>query len=131
MLTGNYEINILLTEHPFPPAVKRPGSDNIDIPVDDPKRKSGAPNFTHHLFFFEKDGEICGYHQTELSKQLMMDLHVNGNVVSWRAFSGSEGVDIWQYTMLINDATDDIAGVCFGEPPLFRGFIAFSGKKLG
>ncbi len=132
MLNGKYEIHILLSEHPFPPAEILPGADNIELPAVDPKRQPGVVrDFTHYLYFYEKDGEVRGVHQTELSKQLMDELHIHDNVASWKAFSGSEGVDLWQYTMVYNEVTNDVAGVCFGTAPLFRGYIVFSGKRVG
>lgn len=131
MLNGKYEINILLSEHPFPAAGILPDADNIELPAVDEKRLPGVvKDFTHYLYFYEKDGQIRGIHQTELSKQLMDELHVSENVVSWRAFSGSEGHDLWQYTMVYNDVTNSVAGVCFGTAPLFRGYIVFSGRKV-
>jgi len=69
-------------------------------------------------------------HQTELSRQVMDELQVGENAVSWKAYSGSEGVDLWQYTMVFNEVTGDTAGVCFGMNPCFRGYIVFSGKKI-
>ncbi len=129
MLKGKYEIRILLDQNPYPTPVILEGSGNVQLEKVDPKRAPGE-GFTHYLEFTETAEGIHGVHQTELSKQVMDRLHVDGNVASWQAYSGSEGVDLWQYTMLYNEATDDVAGVAFGMPPCFRGYIVFSGKKI-
>ena len=132
MREGVYEINILLGENPFPHPVINEGADNIELPPVDETRLPGVVKTPKHTLYFTKtENGWRGVHQTELSKQVMDELYVGENVVTWRAFAGTEGVDTWQYAMLVNDASDDIAGVSFGTPPFFRGYIVFSGKKIG
>ena len=200
MLTGTYELTIMLADNVFQSCSVLPGADNIiqagaggpgggpggpaggpggppegGAPAGGPGGPNGAPaeaqrsgfggekdeqgsersfqpptqagneaertlrgreggghmsNMVHHIHFYVKDGVQRAVHQTELSKQVADDLYVTDNTVSWKAYAGSEGVDLWQYVLTFTDISDEMCGACFGLPPFFRGYLPLKAKKV-
>ena len=135
MIFGKYELTISLTTGAYPIAAVRPGANNVVMPpMSDEQRaeyQANARDVTHYVEFYEEDGQMKACHQTELSKQLADDLVITKNTVSWKAYSGSEGVDLWQYCLGYTDVSDDVGGAAFGLEPFFRGYMTIYGKKIG
>lgn len=132
MIRGKYELTIALGVSAYPAPTMHEGADNVELPKKEamaemPKMKP----VTHYLEVFEDKGVVKAIHQTELSKQLVDDLIIGDNCISWKSYSGSEGVDLWQYCLAYNEVSDDIAGVSFGMAPFFRGYMVVYGKKVG
>lgn len=133
MISGKYELTIALTAGAYPHPTILPGADNVEMPVIDNMEefRAKAKNITHYIEFYEEDGVMKACHQTELSKQLVDELVITKNTVSWKAYSGSEGIDLWQYCLCYNSVSNDVGGVSFGLEPFFRGYMTIYGKKIG
>ena len=133
MISGKYELTIAWDGN-YPHPTIRPGADNVELP--DFEKMTASSDFkqpgpiTHYIEFYEENGVMKACHQTELSKQLVDDLVISANCVSWKAYSGSEGVDLWQYCLAYTEISDDVAGVSFGIEPFFRGYMKIFGKKI-
>ncbi len=132
MISGKYELTIALGANAYPCPTLLPDADNVELPVIENMEefRAQAKKITHYIEFYEENGVMKAIHQTELSKQLVDDLVISDNCVSWKAFSGSEGVDLWQYCLAYNGVSNDVGGVSFGLEPFFRGYMTIYGKKL-
>lgn len=132
MISGKYELTIAMAANAYPHPDILPGANNVELPIIENMEefRAKAKNITHYIEFYEENGVIKAIHQTELSKQLVDDLVISNNCVSWKAFSGSEGVDPWQYCLAYNEVTNDVAGVSFGMAPFFRGYMTIYGEKV-
>ena len=129
-MTGTYRFQLSF-ERVFPDPVPKEGANNVELGPRPPKLKAEErPTIYQTVEFFEEDGQIKGVHQTELGKQKIDRVMDDGHTISWSAYSGSEGMDLWYYSMSYNEVTDQVAGIASGAAPLFRGHTLFYGEKL-
>lgn len=130
MITGKYRFQLVFGKI-FPDPVVKAGVDNVELGPTPPRLKvEDRPTIYHTVEFFEEDGVMKAIHQTELGKQKVDKVTYDGHTISWCAYSGSEGVDLWYYSMACNEATDQFAGIASGATPFYRGYILFHGEKI-
>lgn len=89
-----------------------------------------AKDVPHTVEFFMDNGVMKGIHTTPLGKQMIEDIVYNDYSVSWEAFAGTEGSEVFRNTLLINGNTDEVHGFAVGAAPFFRGFTPMMGKRV-
>lgn len=89
-----------------------------------------AKDVPHTVEFFLKDGEMKGIHTTPLGKQMIEDIHYTDFSVSWEAYAGTEGSEVFRNVLLLNGNTDQVRGYAVGAAPYFRGFTPLRGRKV-
>jgi hypothetical protein len=130
MITGTYRFQLSFA-HVFPDPIVKEGGNNVELGVRPPKLKAEErPTIYNTVTFFEEDGVIKGIHQTELGKQKVDRVVYDDHTISWCAFSGSEGTDLWYYSMGYNEVTHQVAGIASGAAPFYRGYTLFYGEKI-
>lgn len=132
MIKGKYKLTLTFNS-PYPLPIIHKDADNVEQPSAEQRKEFAGnvpPDVTHYVEFYEENGMMKAVHQTELSKQLVDDLVISDNCVSWKAYSGTEGVDLWQYCFAYTQISDTIAGVCFGLEPFFRGYMLMYGERV-
>lgn len=78
----------------------------------------------------EKDGILKGILKTEHGLQKIDDIVESEFSISFTAFSGSEGVEVFRYVLLFSDSTAQCVGFTCGIKPFFRSFMPLRGKIL-
>lgn len=130
MRKGSYRFQLCF-DRIFPDPVIREGADNEKLGPPPARLKAAErPTIFNTVEFFEEDGVLKGVHQTELGRQKVDRVQWDGHTISWSAYSGSEGMDLWHFTLCYSQVSDQIAGIAFGAPPYFRGYTLFWGTKI-
>lgn len=88
------------------------------------------PTQEFELTISEKDGVLKGILKTEHGYQKIDDIVESEFALSFTAFSGSEGVEVFRYALLFSDSTDQIVGFTCGIKPFFRSFMPLRGQIL-
>lgn len=89
-----------------------------------------AKDVPHTVEFFQEDGVLKGIHTTPLGKQWIEDIVCTDYSVSWEAYAGTEGSEVFRNVLLLNAKTDEVRGYAVGAAPYFRGFTPLRGRKL-
>jgi len=78
----------------------------------------------------EKDGVIKGVLKSEHGCQKIDDIVESEFSISFTAYAGSEGVEIFRFVLMLSDSTAQIVGYAAGIKPFFRSFMPLCGKVL-
>lgn len=79
----------------------------------------------------EKDGAIKGVLKSEHGCQKIDDIVESDFSISFTAYAGSEGVDIFRFVLMFSDSTPQIVGYAAGTKPCFRSFMPLCGRVQG
>ena len=132
MITGKYEFIIDFSRFRAPGFPIKEGVENVELPdfSQMPDNMPPMPDIEHSVTFFEEDSVIKGIHETPRGKQKIDKVTWTDNVISWDAYAGSEGVDLFHFVISINEGSDSFMGLSSGCPPFFRGYNLLLGRKL-
>jgi hypothetical protein len=75
-------------------------------------------------------GDGKGILKSEHGCQKVDDIVESEFSISFSAFSGSEGVEVFRYTLMFSDSTAQIVGFCCGIKPFFRSFMPLRGEII-
>lgn len=112
-----------------------PPSDAAGPAGGPPKDGSPAPGASmpmqeFELTMTEQDGVLKGILKSEHGCQKIDDIVESPFSLSFTAFSGSEGVEVFRYVLLFSDSTAQIIGFTCGVKPFFRSYMPLTGKIL-
>ena len=79
------------------------------------------------LEFYEKNGEVRGLFTSEHGIQKIDDIVLSDFSVSFSAYSGSKGVEIFHFVLLLSESTPQVVGFAGGIKPFFRGYMPLEG----
>ena len=103
-------------------------------PAGGPERGDGPapemPAQDYLLTIEEKDGVLKGVLKSEHGCQKIDDIVESEFSISFTAYAGSEGVEIFRFVLMLSDSTAQIVGYAAGVKPFFRSFMPLSGKVL-
>lgn len=99
-------------------------------PAGGPGPGAAQPSQEFELTITEKDGVLKGILKTEHGLQKIDDIVESEFSISFTAFSGSEGVEVFRYVLLFSDSTAQCVGFTCGIKPFFRSFMPLRGKIL-
>ena len=103
-------------------------------PAGGPERGDGPapemPAQEYLLTMEEKDGVIKGVLKSEHGCQKIDDIVESEFSISFTAYAGSEGVEIFRFVLMLSDSTAQIVGYAAGVKPFFRSFMPLCGKVL-
>lgn len=88
------------------------------------------PTQDFELTISEGPNGLKGILKSEHGCQKIDDIVESEFALSFTAFSGSEGVEVFRYALLFSDSTDQIIGFTCGIKPFFRSFMPLRGKIL-
>ena len=101
-------------------------------PAGGPERGDGhapeMPAQEYLLTMEEKDGVIKGVLKSEHGCQKIDDIVESEFSISFTAYAGSEGVEIFRFVLMLSDSTAQIVGYAAGVKPFFRSFMPLSGR---
>lgn len=80
------------------------------------------------LTISEKDGGLKGILKSEHGCQKIDDIVESEFSLSFTAFAGSEGVEVFRYVLMFSDSTAQIVGFTCGVKPFFRSFMPLRGR---
>ncbi len=100
-------------------------------PSDDLTDRKILPPQEFELTVIEQDGVLKGVLKSEHGCQKIDDIVESPFSLSFTAFSGSEGVEIFRYVLMFSDSTAQLVGFTCGIKPSFRSFMPLRGKILG
>lgn len=78
----------------------------------------------------EKDGVLKGVLKSEHGCQKIDDIVESEFSISFTAYAGSEGVEIFRFVLMLSDSTAQIVGYAAGVKPFFRSFMPLSGRII-
>lgn len=129
-MTGTYQIEFDFKRH-FPDAMLKEGANNEKLGARPPVLKAElGPKVIQTIEFFEEDGVTKAVLTTKLGKQKVDKVVYDGHTISWSAYSGSEGMDLWYYSMAVNEVSTSVVGIASGQAPYFRGYVLFYGEQI-
>ena len=103
-------------------------------PAGAPERGDGPapemPSQDYLLTIEEKDGVLKGVLKSEHGCQKIDDIVESEFSISFTAYAGSEGVEIFRFVLMLSDSTAQIVGYAAGVKPFFRSFMPLCGKVL-
>ena len=103
-------------------------------PAGGPERGDGPapemPAQEYLLTMEEKAGVIKGVLKSEHGCQKIDDIVESEFSISFTAYAGSEGVEIFRFVLMLSDSTAQIVGYAAGVKPFFRSFMPLCGKVL-
>ena len=88
------------------------------------------PSQEYLLTIEEKDGVLKGVLKSEHGCQKIDDIVESEFSISFTAYAGSEGVEIFRFVLMLSDSTAQIVGYAAGVRPFFRSFMPLCGKVL-
>ncbi len=91
---------------------------------------ASMPQQEFELTISEVDGVLKGILKSEHGCQKIDDIVESPFSLSFTAFSGSEGVEVFRYVLLFSDSTAQLVGFTCGVKPFFRSFMPLKGKIL-
>ena len=89
-----------------------------------------AKDVPHSVEFFREDGVLKGIHTTPLGKQMLEDITCTDYYVSWEAYAGTEGSEVFRNVLLLDEKSGEVRGWAVGAAPYFRGFTPMYGRKI-
>lgn len=90
----------------------------------------GEPTQDYLLTIEEKDGLLKGVLKSEHGCQKIDDIVESDFSLSFTAYAGSEGVEIFRFVLMLSDSTAQIVGYAAGTKPFFRSFMPLCGRVL-
>jgi hypothetical protein len=91
---------------------------------------SQPPTQNYELSLYEDPKGLMGILRSEHGCQKIDDIVESEFALSFTAFAGSEGVEVFRYSLLLSDSTDQLVGFCCGVKPYFRSFMPLRGTIL-
>ena len=91
---------------------------------------AAMPEQKFELTITETDGVLKGVLRSEHGCQKIDDIVESPFSLSFTAYSGSEGVEIFRYVIAFSDSTDQLVGYACGIKPFFRSFMPVKGTIL-
>jgi hypothetical protein len=88
------------------------------------------PDQEFELTITEQDGQLKGILKTEHGCQKIDDLVESPFSLSFTAFAGSEGVELFRYVLMFSDSTAQLVGFTCGIKPFFRSFMPLRGTII-
>lgn len=88
------------------------------------------PTQDFELTISEGPNGLKGILKSEHGLQKIDDIVESEFSISFTAFSGSEGVEVFRYVLIFSDSTAQIVGFTCGIKPFFRSFMPLRGKIL-
>lgn len=88
------------------------------------------PPQKYELTMSEQDGVVKGILRSEHGLQKIDDIVESDFSLSFTAFAGSGGDEVFRYVLLLSDSTDQIVGFNCGIKPFFRSFMPLRGKII-
>ena len=104
----------------------RPAEDHTasDTPADLPAR----PDQQFELTLLESGDQLRGILRSEHGLQKIDDIVESPFSLSFTAFAGSGGDEVFRYVLMFSDSTAQAVGFCCGVKPCFRSFMPLRGK---
>lgn len=96
------------------------------VPAEDLPAMPPVQEFV--LTMEEKDGMLKGVLKSEHGCQKIDDIVESEFSISFTAYAGSEGVEIFRFVLMLSDSTAQIVGYAAGVKPFFRSFMPLRGK---
>ncbi len=96
---------------------------DADEPHDDT-----VPPDQHYELTIAEGGK--GVLRSEHGCQKIDDIVESEFSVSFTAYAGSEGVEIFRYVLMLSDSTAQCVGFCCGIKPFFRSFMPLKGTVV-
>lgn len=88
------------------------------------------PPRTFELTLSEDGGILKGILRSEHGLQKIDDIVESDFSLSFTAFSGSGGDEVFRFVLMLSDSTDQIVGFNCGVKPFFRSFMPLRGKII-
>ena len=79
------------------------------------------------LEFYEDKGETKGILLSEHGMQKVDDIVMSDFSVSFSAFSGSEGIEVFHFVLMLSESSPQCVGFAGGIKPFFRGYMPLEG----
>ena len=95
-------------------------------PPQDASDEMPAQDFL--LTMEEVDGVLKGVLKSEHGCQKIDDIVESDFSISFTAYAGSEGVEIFRFVLMLSDSTAQIVGYAAGVKPFFRSFMPLCGR---
>ena len=111
-----------------PPEMDGPGPGGPG--PEGPAPGASMPMQEFELTMTEQNGVIKGILKTEHGCQKIDDIVESPFSLSFTAFSGSEGVEVFRYVLLFSDSTPQLVGFTCGIKPFFRSYMPLRGRVL-
>lgn len=108
----------------------RPESSSAPSEISDGSDAPALPTQDFELTVSEGPYGLRGILRSEHGCQKIDDIVESPFSLSFTAFSGSEGVEVFRYTLMFSDSTDQLVGFACGVKPFFRSFMPLRGKIL-
>ena len=99
-------------------------------PKDPPANASAVPPQEFELTLSECGQGLRGVLRSEHGCQKIDDLVESPFSLSFTAFAGSGGDELFRYVLAFSDSTDQLVGFACGIKPCFRSFMPVSGRIL-
>lgn len=131
-MNAKYELKVMLgseVENMYPPEI-RDGVENVELPKPGPDMKMNAQEIPHTLELFEEDGIQKGIYTTPLGMQKLDKVYVTPYSISYEAYTGSEGVELFKLVLNASPDTYTVAGFMAGSAPFFRGYTFIQGRLV-
>lgn len=90
--------------------------------------EGAPPNQQFELTLSESAGVVKGILRSEHGLQKIDDIVESPFSLSFTAFAGSGGDEIFRYVLMFSDSTAQIVGFCCGIRPFFRSFMPLRGE---
>ena len=98
--------------------------------MQSPEPAEVMPVQEYQLTMEEKDGVIKGVLKSEHGCQKIDDIVESEFSISFTAYAGSAGVEIFRFVLMLSDSTAQIVGFAAGIKPFFRSFMPLSGQVI-
>ena len=103
-------------------------------PAGGPEQGAGPPEAMpaqdYLLTIEDVDGVLKGVLKSEHGCQKIDDIVESDFSISFTAYAGSEGVEIFRFVLMLSDSTAQIVGYAAGVKPFFRSFMPLCGRVL-
>ena len=99
-------------------------------PTGEPDAVQVLPKKEFELTISEKNGILKGVLKSEHGCQKIDDIVESEFSISFTAYAGSEGVEIFRFMLMLSDSTAQIVGYAAGVKPFFRSFMPLSGTVV-
>lgn len=107
------------------PDLKAPGG--AEPRIDGPDADGNVKKQHYVLEFYEDKGETKGILTSEHGKQKVDDIVMSDFSVSFSAFAGSEGVEVFHFVLMLSESSHQCVGFAGGIKPFFRGYMPLEG----
>ncbi len=81
----------------------------------------------YELELYYDHDQLKGILTSEHGKQKIDDITLTDFAISFSAFAGSQGVEVFHYVLMLSESTAQCVGFAGGIKPFFRGFMPLEG----